>query len=142
MRSSGSSRVERVVLDTSAYSHMRTNHTGVISWLSAADRVYVPVIVLGELAAAFRRGRRELENRQTLDDFLAEPFVSTLLVTPGVARRYGQVFASLRSAGTPIPVNDIWIAATVLDSGAHLLTFDSDFARVTELERTILSAES
>jgi hypothetical protein len=44
-----------------------------------------------------------------------------------VARRYGRLFADLRRAGTPIPINDIWIAATTLDCGGHLLTFDGDF---------------
>jgi predicted nucleic acid-binding protein len=35
-------------------------------------------------------------------------------VTPGVARLYGRLFADLRRAGTPIPINDVWIAATTL----------------------------
>ena len=54
------------------------------------------------------------------------------------ARRYGELFAELRAAGTPIPVNDIWIAATTMDAGAELVTFDSDFDRIARLERTIL----
>ena len=58
-------------------------------------------------------------------------------VTPDVARRYGEVFAELRRAGTPIPVNDIWIAAAALDAKAHLLTFDSDFDRIERLDRTV-----
>ncbi len=131
MRISGS---RRVALDTSAYSHLRARHEGVAARIAAAEMVYVPVVVLGELEAAFRSGTRERENLAILASFLAEPFVSVLDVTPEVARRYGQLFAQLRSAGTPLPVNDIWIAATCFDSGAQLLTFDGDFERIPSLD--------
>jgi tRNA(fMet)-specific endonuclease VapC len=128
----------RIVLDTSAYSHFRSNHVGVVDRLATADRVYVPTIVLGELEAAFRRGRRTSDNRAKLDEFLREDFVAVLPVTTDVARRYGELFAELRAAGTPIPINDVWIAATTIDAGAELITFDTDFERIARLERTIL----
>jgi tRNA(fMet)-specific endonuclease VapC len=127
----------RVVLDTSAYSHFRANHHDVVDRIAGADLVYVPTIVLGELEGAFRLGRRAADNRAKLDEFLEEDFVAVLPVTSDVARRYGELFMELRRAGTPIPVNDIWIAAATIDAGAHLLSFDSDFDRITRLERTI-----
>ena len=65
-------------------------------------------------------------------------FVSRMPVTAAVARRYGQVFAELRRKSTPIPVNDIWIAASSLDCGGHLLTFDDDYKNVASLDCTIL----
>lgn len=55
-----------------------------------------------------------------------------------VARHYGQVFARLKRTGTPLPVNDVWIAAATLDCGGHLLTFDDDFARIEGLGATVL----
>ena len=73
-----------------------------------------------------------------LREFVEEPFVSILSVTPSVARHYGQVFSRLRRAGTPIPTNDVWIAAATLDCGGHLLTFDEDFRRIPSLDCTIL----
>lgn len=130
----------RIVLDTSAYSHLRGNHREVVDMVAKAETVYLPATVLGELEAAFRLGRRAADNRATLEQFLAEEFVSTLDVTPDVARRYGEVFAGLRRAGTPIPVNDIWIAATTIDAGGHLITFDSDFECVGGLDLTLLVA--
>ncbi len=60
-------------------------------------------------------------------------------MTPAVARRYGRLIADLRRAGTPIPINDVWIAATALDCGGHLLTFDGDFKRVASLDYTVLN---
>jgi tRNA(fMet)-specific endonuclease VapC len=128
----------RIVLDTSAYSHFRGNHSEVVDRIAAADLVYLPTIVLGELEAAFRIGRRTADNRAKLEEFLHEDFVRVLAVTSEVARRYGELFVELRAAGTPLPVNDIWIAAATIDAGAKLVTFDSDFDRITRLERTIL----
>jgi tRNA(fMet)-specific endonuclease VapC len=110
--------------------------------VAAAETVMLPTTVMGELEAGFELGSRPKENRLLLGEFLQEPFVSILPVTVSVARRYGLIFAQLRRAGTPIPVNDIWIAASALDSGGHLLTFDADFGYVGSLDCTILEAES
>jgi len=129
----------RIVLDTSAYSHFRGNHAEVVNRIAVADMVYLPTIVLGELEAAFRLGRRTGDNRARLEEFLHEDFVAVLPVTADVARRYGELFVELRVAGTPIPVNDIWIAAATIDAGAELITFDSDFGRIARLERTIVA---
>ncbi len=138
MTRSGAETVDRLVLDTSAYSHFRAADLRVLDLIAAAEVVFLPTIVLGELEAAFALGRREPENRTLLAEFLAEPFVSILPVTPMVARRYGRLFADLRRAGTPIPTNDLWIAATTLDCGGHLLSFDADFERISALDCTVL----
>lgn len=130
--------IGRLVLDTSAYSWMRSGHEGVLDLVAAAEIVILPVTVLGELEAGFELGGRQRENRTTLAEFLAEPFVSVRAVTPDTARRYGQIFAQLRRAGTPVPVNDIWIAASTLDCGGHLLTFDGHFESIPAIETTIL----
>lgn len=136
---SGAEGVGRLVLDTSAYSRFRAGDERVLEIIAACEIIYLPTIVLGELEAAFSLGRRERENRSVLGEFLAESFVSILPVTPAVARRYGRLFAGLRRAGTPIPINDIWIAATALDCGGHLLTFDGEFGRIPSLDCTILA---
>jgi tRNA(fMet)-specific endonuclease VapC len=119
---------------------MRAGHPGVVGAIARAPIVQIPVIVLGELHAGFSLGRRAKENEMVLTEFLQEPFVSVLDITAGVSRRYGELFATLRRAGTPVPVNDIWIAAATLASGAHLLTFDRDFERFPGLDHTVLGA--
>jgi tRNA(fMet)-specific endonuclease VapC len=132
--------IERLVLDTSAYSQLRRGHEAVLDLLAAAGAVLVPATVLGELEAGFELGRRDKENRLALAEFVDEPFVAVLDTTPAVARRYGLIFAELRLAGTPIPVNDIWIAAATVDCGGHLLTFDEDYRRVGSLDLTLLAS--
>ena len=59
-------------------------------------------------------------------------------VTALTARIYGRVFSVIRNAGTPIPLNDIWIAAATIESNGLLLTFDTDFKSVPDLAVTIL----
>lgn len=138
MTTSGVEPIRRLVLDSSAYSRMVAGHEAVLGLVAAADIVLVPVIVLGELEAGFELGSRALENRVALEQFLLEPFVDVLPASPTIARRYGEVFARLKRAGKPISVNDVWIAATTLDCGGHLLSFDHDFERVVGLPCTVL----
>jgi len=128
----------RLVLDTSAYSRMRRGHPEVLSLLAAAETVLIPTIVLGELQAGFRLGSRTAENRVILGEFLDEPFTAVLEVTAAAAAVYGELFAQLREAGTPIPINDVWIAACAVEARAHLVTFDRDFERIRDLKATIL----
>jgi tRNA(fMet)-specific endonuclease VapC len=128
----------RVLIDTSAYAHLRRGHPPVVEILARAEIVMVSTITLGELEAGFLLGSRLDENRIGLQDFLSESFVRVLQVTPDVARRYGRLFARLRNAGTPLPINDVWIAACADEAGANLITYDSDFTRVPDLEHTLL----
>lgn len=132
---------ERLVLDTSAYSRFRAGHTGVLNLLARAAVVIVPAVVLGELEAGFQLGKRTEENRRALSEFLDEPFVSVVDITAVTGRHYGKIFCALRLAGTPIPINDVWIAATTVECGGHLVTFDHDFRRVPELEHTLLNSD-
>jgi len=134
------STADRLVLDTSAYSHLRTGHDQVFDQVANAAVVVMPVVVLGELEAGFELGRRTRENRRMLAEFLDEPFVSVMGVTATTVRYYARTFASLRRAGTPIPINDVWIAAATMECNGHLLTFDRDYRRVTNLDHTLFEA--
>ncbi len=138
MKNSGTDRYSRVLLDTSAYSWMRKGHPELKELLAGADVVLLTATVLGELEGGFVLGNHTRENRRALADFLAESFVAVLPVTPSVARRYGELFAQLRKAGTPVPTNDIWIAAAAVDCGGHVVTFDGHFAEFSGVSSTIL----
>jgi len=127
-------------MDTSAYSHLRAGDPKLADLLSAAEVLLLPVTVLGELEGAFELGGRARANRQSLAEFISEPFVNLLPTTADVARRYGQIFAQQRRAGLPVPVNDLWIAAATIDCGGHLVTFDKDFGRIAGLDCTVLTS--
>jgi predicted nucleic acid-binding protein len=123
----------RICLDTSAYSAFKRGHSGVREALAHADRIALPPIVLGELLGAFRAGARERTNREELERFLASPRVDVVPVDEETAERYGEIFAHLRAAGTPIPTNDIWIAATAMQWGLRVHTTDPHFERVPQV---------
>ncbi|MYD69461.1 MAG: type II toxin-antitoxin system VapC family toxin [Acidobacteria bacterium] len=128
----------RLVLDTSAYSHFRAGHDSVLELVADAEVVVMPVPVLGELEAGFEQGRRTRDNQQVLADFLEEPFVTVVDLTRETVRHYARIVSALRRAGTPIPINDVWIAAATRECGGHLLTFDRHFQYVADLDATIL----
>lgn len=75
--------------------------------MAHAPLVYLPVIVIGGIEAAFALGRRRAEDLDALRELLDEPFVHILDVDRATAERYGDLVGQRRRAGTPIPTNDI-----------------------------------
>lgn len=104
-----------------------------VSALRAAREIHLPLIVLGELLAGFAAGARPAKNREELARFMASSRVSVLLPNERTARHYAEIFAALRLEGTPIPTNDIWIAALARQHRISLLTFDSHFDSIPGL---------
>jgi len=123
----------RIALDTNAYSELIRGHRGVGSLVRYSERVLLPAIVVGELLYGFRHGSRFEENRARLEAFLESPIVSLLPVTLTTADRFGRLAASLKRKGTPIPTNDIWIAAQAMEVGADLLSSDAHFGAIEGL---------
>lgn len=130
--------VTTLALDTSAYSNLRRGHPAVIDHIAEAETVIIPAVVVGELHAGFSLGSRRAENVHVLDEFIAELFVQVVPITANVAQRYGDWFATLRKAGTPVPTNDIWVAACAQEASAALLTFDHDFKHFGGLQLMLL----
>ncbi len=123
----------RVCLDTNAYSRLMGGHPPLTELLESADEILLPATVLGELHAGFERGTRRLENRRQLGEFLALPGVDSISISADMAERYGILVSQLSRAGTPIPTNDIWIAAAALDTGSRLVSYDAHFQHVQGL---------
>jgi predicted nucleic acid-binding protein len=132
--------VSRYCLDTSAYSHFKRGVPEVVERLDCAEWIGVPSIVLGELWTGFLLGDRFDQNQAELRQFLANPAVDELLVDGEVAHIYGEIVASLRRAGTPLPTNDIWIAATAVRAGAVVLTYDPHYQAIQRVGSEILAS--
>lgn len=125
----------RVVLDTNGYSAIARGSRALATLLESVDGIIVPAVVVGELMYGFLKGARCAENEAGLNQFLEQSGVSFQPVTRGIAERYGYVKAALKTRGTPIPENDIWIAATALETGCRLLSYDGHFDKVGGLVR-------
>lgn len=106
--------------------------------IDQAEWVGMPAITLGELRAGFLLGGRGERNEKELSMFLAHPVVEVLDVDAEVSRHYAEIVADLRRAGTPLPTNDIWIAATAARKGAAVLTGDDHFERIARVGSVIL----
>jgi len=123
----------RILLDTSAYSALMTGNGAVADVVREADEIDLNAIVLGELLGGFARGSHRLKNERQLAEFVESPRVSVIDVDDDTAVRYSAIYDTLRSAGTPIPTNDIWIAASAMQYGLRLVTLDAHFTRVPQI---------
>jgi len=125
----------KVCLDTNAYSSLRRGNQALQALLDDCDEILVPAAAYAELMYGFLRGSRFSENESQLNDFLCEDGISIQPVTQSIAERWGYVKAALMKNGTPIPENDIWIAATALETGSRIVSYDSHFDHVGGLIR-------
>lgn len=130
----------RLCIDTSAYAAFQKGHPEVLHVVQRARELAMPVVVLGELFGGFRRGTREPENRRLLREFFRSPRSRVLEVDSETAERYGEIYAHLRDRGTPVPTNDIWIAASAMQHGLRVLTADRHFERVPQVSCLYLSS--
>ena len=121
------------MLDTNAYTRLLAGDEAVLNALSDAEIVYMSIFILGELYAGFAGGKRERKNKDTLTQFLLKSTVKILNATSETAEVFGKVKRSLTKAGTPIPINDVWIAAHALETGSTIVTYDAHFKKVSGL---------
>lgn len=130
----------RCCLDTSAYSHFKRGDEQAVQLIDRADWVGLPVVVMGELWLGFLLGSRLRQNQTELAAFVGHPAVETLPVDEEVARIYAEIVVDLRTAGTPLPTNDIWVAATAARAGATVLTYDAHFTAIKRVGSLVLIA--
>ena len=125
----------RLALDTNRYVDLCKGLTPTVDFVATADAVFLPFIVVAELRAGFALGRRGAENERTLRRLLQKEGVHLLLPDDQTTFHYASVFRELRQQGTPIPTNDIWIAALVLEHNLVLHARDEHFDHVPQLPR-------
>ena len=125
--------MRKVLIDTNVYIAFKRNHQSTIDKFRRLDFIAMDITVLAELYAGFRGGTKENRNRKELELFLNNPRVHLLNHEQETAEFYSLIFNNLRTNGSPIPTNDMWIAATAMQHGLALLTFDEHFSNVTGL---------
>ena len=78
---------------------------------------------------------KQRSNEILLNKLLTKPTVEVLLPARETAEQYARLFVQLKQAGTPVPDNDLWIAALALQHQLTLITRDKHFERVPQLLR-------
>lgn len=122
-----------LILDTNAYVAFKRGMNGAVEILSLAEEIVVPAVVLGELLAGFACGDREADNRREFTKFLDLASVRVAVVDSTTASWYGRIYSQLRCSGRPIPANDLWIAASALQNGLPVFSYDRHFDNVEGL---------
>jgi len=125
----------RLALDTNRYTDLCRAEVSVVEAVELADEVWLPFIVIGELRAGFAVGSQGSNNEAILRRFLLKPGVSVLYADEQTTHHYAAVYRQLRKQGTPIPTNDMWIAALVLQHSLSLCDRDAHFDALPQLTR-------
>lgn len=125
--------MNRILIDTNIYSGALRGEADIVRVLRSVEHIGISVISIGELLSGFKGGGREEDNRRELGVFLDSPRVGLYPVNEYTADQYCAVLDRLRRKGTPIPTNDIWIAAVALQHGLQLYTRDQHFQQVEGL---------
>jgi tRNA(fMet)-specific endonuclease VapC len=125
----------RVALDTNRYVDLCRGVEETARLVATAEAVLLPFVVVAELRAGFALGRRAAENERVLRRFLFKDGVEVLFADDQTTFHYASVFRQLRLQGTPIPTNDIWISALMLQYNIALHDRDRHFDHLPQIIR-------
>jgi tRNA(fMet)-specific endonuclease VapC len=122
-----------VILDTNGLSALVEGEPGLEPLLRRAAQVAIPVIVLGEYRYGISQSRNHIHYQRWLAEYL--PSFRILDVDERTTISYSTVRRELKKAGTPIPSNDVWIAALCRQHSLPLLSRDRHFDAVSGIIR-------
>jgi len=125
----------KIVVDANRYADFSRGEASVVKSLELAEEVWLPFIVIGELRAGFALGTQGPHNESILRRFLLKPGVGVLYADEQTTHHYATVYRQLRKQGTPVPTNDMWIAALVLQHSLSLCDRDAHFDSLPQLTR-------
>ena len=128
----------KIILDTSAYVGFKRNVPDLVEIIVNAESILFSPIVLGELMFGFRNSAKFKENMNDLNKFLDHERVEMVQIGQITSDRYSRIASQLRTQGTPVPTNDIWVAAQTMEHGAELITSDRHFQNISGLVYTLL----
>lgn len=130
--------MKSVILDTNLLIDLFENRISLPDEFRRYDEMLIPAIVLGEYRAGLFATKKGEANRVKLANYLSNRTVRTVPVTERTAEFYAKIYQALRKAGTPIPQNDMWIAASALEHGADVATGDEHFRLVPMLTAIVM----
>jgi len=129
----------KLVLDTNIYCDYAEGLPDAVDAIASyGDYIFIPSIVLGELAFGYMKGRRQQFNEKKLEQIISRLRIDIIDVTVNVARKYAIIYLSLQKKGAKIPINDVWIAACCMEVGGALLTRDKHFAAIDQIDSIVL----
>jgi tRNA(fMet)-specific endonuclease VapC len=125
-------KIERAALDSSAVILFFRGQPAAVELFASLQEIYLPLTVLGELYLGLERSQNKPRRTRELNELLAQ--ANLLLPNLQTAQHYARIKSQLLAAGTPIPDNDIWIAALARQSNLPLAARDEHFEFIEGLE--------
>ena len=126
----------RLLIDSNRFIDFCSGDDEVIETFEGAALLVVPFVVLAEIRVGAQLAKRGENQIRVLNELLNQPGVRTVHTTDGTAHHYAALFAQLRRKGTPIPTNDIWIAALAIEHNLVLYSRDAHFDHIPTVART------
>jgi len=122
----------KLMLDTNIVISLFAGDESVEKLIGEAELIIVPAVVLGELYYGALNSRLKEQNLARINEFVSKcPVIGTNAAT---ALEYGRIKNNLKQKGTPIPENDIWIAALASQYGFRVFTRDEHFLKIDGIE--------
>lgn len=123
----------KIIIDTNRYRDFCDGKENAVNAIRKSSEIFIPFIVVAELRAGFACGAKGPENEQILSRFLNKPRVRILFPDEGTTFIFANLFRQLRTQGTPIPTNDLWISALTIQHGLVLFSRDTHFNRLPQI---------
>ena len=124
----------KILIDTNRYRDFCEGVDNAVDIIRRSSEINIPFIVIGELRAGFACGKRGPMNEGILSRFLSKPRVKILLADEATTMIYANLFRQLRIQGTPIPTNDLWIAALAVQHNLILFSRDEHFKKLPQIQ--------
>lgn len=123
---------DKCLRDTSIVILALKSNPAVGKKLETLNEIFVPLTAVGELFFGAYKSPELVKHLQQTEKFLAK--CTILFPDIKTAEVYGKTKAALARKGTPIPENDIWIAAIALQYDLPLHQNDKHFREVDGLQ--------
>lgn len=125
----------RILVDTNRLTDALRGDRATVEMMEEAAEVWIPFVAMGEIKAGFLAGSRNAHNEALLHSLLQLPGLGVLFADHETTDAYARLFQFLRKKGTPIPTNDLWIAALAVQHGLTLLSRDAHFEKLPQVAR-------
>jgi len=123
----------KYLLDTNIVIALFAEDLSVKKHIAKAGEIFIPAPVIGELYFGAFKSERPKANSERVEKFATSNTV--LACDIGASKEYGRIKNILHKKGSPIPENDIWIAALAMEHGLTLISRDEHFQKIDELKR-------
>jgi len=122
-----------MILDTNAVSALQAKDKRLVGVLAEEPVLVLNIISLGEYRYGIDGSRHHTELLNWLDALVVRSEV--LAPSLDTISHYSSIRHDLRKAGTPIPANDMWIAALARQHQMPVLSRDAHFDAVSGILR-------